>query len=344
MNGIEQWWLRVQFNREQQLLFLDVFFSLLKHGVGVTETLEMMSQSSNEGWAQAAKSTKETLRGVSVSDAMRDWFDPSIRMALKGPEETPKEYPRLGAQVVASFRQEKINHGAWLGQIMTPFVYVMLILGVYVFLSRSFYPVMAELLPITPGSISYWVNLIGLQVGTIWPYLLGGLLLVVVMGAYMLPRWVSPSRQTMDRYFPLSLYRVIQSAMAQQQISILMGSGSDLKTALSILKGNSNPHMGMYLSLMRAKMREGVSEANMLDVGLLHREDISYLELVSGSAGFVTAMEDLASKASLRASRSLSHAAAGLKTTLFAILCFLLLGAVGAISSLISEMSSMMYQ
>lgn len=341
---IEQWWLHEQFNREQQLLFLGVFFSLLKHGVGVTETLDKMSVADNKCWAEAAKSAnKKLFDGVSISDAFRDWFDRSLCIALKAPEKTT-QFAELGAKVVTSFRQEKINHGAWIGKLIVPCFYVPMILGIYALLSRIFYPIMAEISPIVPGGASYWVNLIGSVIAVSWPLFLLVLIAIVMAAYYLLPRWVSPLRQRMDQYLPLSLYRVVESAHVQQQISILMSSGSDLKTALSILADSAQPYRRMYITLMQERLPRGNNEANILDVGLLHKQDINYLDLVSGTQGFTLAMADIASTASQRATAQLQGATAVLRFALMGILCLLLFGLVKALTSPFSEITSMMYQ
>lgn len=320
---------RLTFGKTEQLNFLDNFFRLIADGIAMRDTLRLMSKTGSSLHKLVAQSMWKALReGRDISGCMRQWFHPVLVAAVGAAEQTD-HFAETGRQLVEQQRAQSSTIGVVLGSLGTPFLYVLVGLGLYVFFAQTIFKEFDAMTGSSswPGIAQFSYG-VGLHLSGWWYVYAAGLVLFIIGMMYIFPRWTGQLRQSFDRAWPFTLYRLLCSSRVMEALGMLTVAGHEFRVALTTIQQSASPYERMYLRSMRRRLREGYSLPKTMDVRFFPEGEMQHLKMLAEYHGLREVMVRMGSAMRESALKSILRMAMPIK-----VVCLLI--AAGSYGSLI---------
>ncbi len=120
-------------------------------------------------------------------------------------------------------------------------------------------------------------------IGFAWPFVVAGLIALVVLASMSMSRWTGPIRNRLDAHFlPYRLYRDARAAEFLATLaSVLKRRGNvslNMREGLELIRSRATPWLASHCAHMLSRLDEpGEHGAEVLDTGLLSRESYFYV-------------------------------------------------------------------
>lgn len=104
-------------------------------------------------------------------------------------------------------------------------------------------------------------------------YLVIGLIILLMVFTYRLPRGKGPFRSKLHKYVPgFRLYRRYVSCSFLLSLAAMLGSGMSFKEALTVIGDTSKGYLKHHTDAMLRKLNGGASASKAIEVGLMPKE------------------------------------------------------------------------
>lgn len=280
------------FTPKEQQVFLEDIASLVDDGVPARRAVEVIANIVTGRMAEVARSVLMRIaEGKFLADGLRGWFPDAIVEVVRAGEEggTLARTLHIAAQAVTR-KNTAIN--ALLNALTYPLVVVCLGLGVAVFINHS---VLAQFSTIKP--IAQWPEIgqnavaFAYFVQYWWWAVLVGLVALLLGIVWVLRVYVGDGRKWLDAIPVLSLYRQFTAGRVMEVLGLLISNGVIIKKALKIMQYNAAPYLSMHLMTMEYRLSGGKENiAEMLDTGLIGKQDLTRLKVIATGRGFEHAL------------------------------------------------------
>ncbi len=291
---------RMQFTKSLQKAFLEDLVSLVNDGVPASQAIETI-RDINYGISKdvAAEVSEQISKGAQLADGMKPWFTTAVVEIIRAGENSGMLIETLNAasKSIAS----DVNNGlAVLSAVMYPVFIVVLALVMIVFIKDSVLENFADikstvLWPVVGqdlfGLASFFEN---------WWWVLLIVVLAAFIGIVVSMRQVTGDlRKRLDVLPFFAVYRGVVAARFMQTLGLLVNNGVVLKKALEIMQIQAHPYLAWHLLMMEYRLSGGEDNiADVLDTGLVAREDLVRLRVVAIGKGFEPALLTLGQQAS----------------------------------------------
>ncbi|ADC73319.1 Type II secretion system F domain protein (plasmid) [Thioalkalivibrio sp. K90mix] len=207
--------------------------------------------------------------GGTLADAMVPWADSAeVAMIASGDRSGELQEALVEVSKLTRARHEMMAEAAQ--KLTMPMVMIAALFGLVYYIAITIVPTAQDLLPeehmpaFAGGYFAFGA----------WVLSYGPVVVVALVGAMIallvsLPIWAGPKRDRVDRWFPWTLYRSLQSAFFMITLSAMIRSGMPTAKALTELREYARPWMRRHLDRMLNSLRQGRRETEALDSGLL---------------------------------------------------------------------------
>lgn len=284
----------------------------------------------------------ETIEsGGSIGDAMAPWVDPGeVTMIASGEKAGTLEESLREAAALTRERTEMISLAA--SKLVMPAILILALLGFVYYIAATIVPTAKSLLPdefMPTFARGYFT--FGEYAMNWGPWIILAVILLTLVIAVTLPLWTGTLRDRADRFFPWTLFRVMQSAFFLLTLSAMLRSGMAPMTSLVELKRYAKPWMRVHLERMIVGLTEGKKETEALDTGMLLRDMSDRLFVYSQLPEFPVVMSAMGrdAVADLKAKiNTMTQTVAFMVMLLLAVFVLATVFALGETSFAISDM------
>lgn len=280
------------FTRTEQQAFLEDVSGLIQDGVPASQAVRAVADIAKSPTKDVAlEIMKKISQGKQIADGMQDWFPQPIVEIIRAGEEGGSLAENMTAASKALSQQSK-GVTSLVNSLVYPLVVVVMGLGVAVFVKHSVFVNFAEIKPINQwpsnGRILYGVATFMQN----WWWLV---ILIAIVFVFLLSRLLRELTGTLRSYLDnmpiLSLYRDGNAARFMETLGLLLVNGIVLKRGLIIMRNKASHYMSWHIYLMELRLsggRENIAE--VLDTGLVSKNDIMRLRLIAKGKGFEHAL------------------------------------------------------
>jgi len=273
-SGFELWFAKIQFGYQARVKFYQELAALLRSGMSKTDAIDLLALvASDEGRKKGdpvAVVLNQVLlgmrNGLSFGEAIRPWVPPDDRMILEATENSDDFPGQLEAYIGTTKKKKKIV-GTIIGGLTYPVFLFLMIYGMLLYFGMSVVPEMGRLLDPEKwtGAAAFLAFLGRFAESYAGPFLVG-VVVVLILIFFALPRWRGKARRIADKLPIFSLYRTYTGISFMVAIAALMRGGMPPINAVERILPTANPYVRERLNLIRRGMLNG------LDFGeALHR-------------------------------------------------------------------------
>ena|SRR3989338_9385769 len=280
------------FSRSEQQAFLEDLRSLIEDGVPVNQAVETIYQISKGPQKQVAKGILDQLsHGQPFAEGLTKWFPQAIVEIIRAGEESGTLAENMNAASRALQQQSKVGT-AFLSSLTYPVIVIIIGFLVAIYIRHSVFTNFEAIKPISqwPQNGKLLIVIADFVQHGWWALLL--LIGMIIIGiCYSLTHLTGTLRHTLDTLPLFSLYRNIIAARLMETLGLLLSNSIILKNALTILQHNATPYLAWHLLLIEFRLsggRENIAE--VLDTGLVSKEDILRLKVIAKGKGFEHAL------------------------------------------------------
>lgn len=280
------------FTVRQKQGFLEDIATLIEDGIPANRAVEIVQKSSTGLLTEVANSILGRLaEGKTFADGMEGWFPVTIVELVRSGEEGGTLLSSLQAAATALGQRSSIT-SSLITSLTYPAIVVCLAMIVAVFVNHSVFDSFAAIRPIAqwPDNGKTAVALATFIQNGWWLVILAFLGVIFSIG-YMLRTYIGHLRPTIDSLPLLSLYRRLVAARFMESLGMLITNGVVFKRSLRILQQNANPYLASHLMAMEFRLSGGKENiAEVLDTGLLDKNDLLRLRIIARGRGFEHAL------------------------------------------------------
>ena len=293
LDRLDEAFLKWQFRHSmaKQLTFIEDLFRLMGDGIPLSECLELIGRVASPLDRRIARWMLRKLdEGGSIMDAMAGIFRQDVLAAVAANYASGK-IAETGIQVLDRLREQWESRRGVVGQLLRPLLYLAVSLILYAGFSLEVWPrFLSEGVAMEMPAMAVFAHGVGQFILAWWPYLLGGVALVVATTGVALRTWANVLRRLADRIWPLSLYRGLWAANSLEELGTLMVAGQEVGAAFETVKAYGTRYSRMYLNMMARRLEEGYNLSEILDVGFLSDYDMARLRVLAEHQGLRTTM------------------------------------------------------
>ncbi len=307
------------FTRGQQKAFFEDLLMLSEDGVSMRDALGIMVETYDDNIAVLAQKLQDTLAaGKSLASGMQGWVPATILTILETGEKagTLNDALRACAQACS---ERSMNRRVWITALSYPLTIFVLALVVMLFIRQAVFASFIEIKPLAAWpALSQWLYHFADFIAHSWCFMLADVALLSVSCIILCTQYAGRLRSILDVLPPFSLYRQAVAAGLLQTLAILLQHGVMVKEAFILLTYGASPFLKSHLQRMQTALDNGtLSLADVLDSGLIERNDVLRLRVVANSRGMNFALSRLAKHAAERQQRNNHQAAKRLSVALF---------------------------
>lgn len=280
------------FSRADQQAFLEDVSALIDDGVPAGQAIRAVADIATGTAKEVAQNIlKKISEGRAIADGMEDWFPQPIVEIIRAGEEGGSLAENMSAAAKALSAQAK-GLTSLVNSLVYPFVVVFMGLGVAVFVKHSVFVNFAEIKPVNtwPSNGQVVFGMATFVQHWWWLVLLIAVAILFLIGR-LLRELTGGVRAYVDNIPVLSLYRDGCAALFMETLGLLLVNGIILKRALVIMRNKASHYMAWHIYLMELRLgggRENIAE--VLDTGLVRKNDILRLRLIAKGKGFEHAL------------------------------------------------------
>lgn len=268
--------------KEQQALLEDIAI-LVEDGVPLHHAVSIVRQSSSGMAVDVATSVLAKMsEGKLLSDGFVGWYPESIVAIIRvGEEGGTLPQSMLAAAAAMGHRNSAVV--SLINSLIYPLAVVVVGLIVSVFIKHSVFVSFAQIKPLEQWPNNGQVAMAFATFVQKWWWLVLCLLVgSIVFVARILRSYIGDGRSVIDNFPILSLYRKFIAARVMETLGLLISNGVVIKKALRILKQSANPYLASHLLTMEYRLSGGKENlADVLDTGLLDKQDVSRLRVIA---------------------------------------------------------------
>lgn len=232
--------------------------------------------------------------GGLLADVMSEWI-PSDEAGMLAGGEITGDVGNTFLQMASLTRQKTTLRGMLTTKLVPPALLIIAMLSMLYFISKRMVPAIEPMLPasMTPGVTKAYFAM-GNFVINYGP--IAGLLLLTTFVAIFLslPKWTGKGRDRVDRFFPWTLYRSIQSGFLLITVAAMSRSGMNMAEIIRKLVPYASPYMRHHLNRVELKLKTGERKpTEAMDTGLLPEKIIDRLEIYSVLPDFSEVMNSM---------------------------------------------------
>jgi type II secretory pathway component PulF len=280
------------FTSKEQQAFLEDVASLVEDGITPTQAVSVMRNVTTGIKADVAQNILMRLaEGKYLADGLRNWFPNAVVEIVRAGEEGGTLAKTLRVAAAAVTRKTFVIN-ALISALAYPLVVLALGLGVSVFLNHSILQQFATIKPINLWpTIAQNAVVFATLVQNWWWMVVILIIAGLFLLSYFLRTYAGNGRKLIDALPVFSLYRQFTAANFMEVLGLLASNGVILKKALRILQYNANPYLGAHLLTMEYRLSGGKENiAEVLDTGLLDKNDLMRLRVIAIGKGFEHAL------------------------------------------------------
>lgn len=299
---------RALFSSGEKQSFLEDLSTLVDDGVPANKAVEVIYKLSKGGTRHLAEAIMlKVSQGKAIADGMVGWLPLSVVELIRAGETggTLAENMRAAAE---SLGRKNDTVAALANSLTYPLVVILLGLSVLVYINNSIFTQFMAIKPLAQWPeqgrtlvalatfVQYWWWLCLL--------LMGGAAFAL---AKMLANTVGDVRiNVIDRIPLIAIYRQTAAARFMETLGLLISNGVVFKQALRIMQNQANPYLGWHLMIMERRLASGRANiAEVLDTGLVGKDDVVRLMAIADAKGFEHALVRLGRQSSARSAQTL---------------------------------------
>lgn len=315
MQNADRMLVRLQFGLDVRLALYKKLLTFYSQGIPPQDALKKIHRRMVQRKNPTALILKEWIdaqdRGSNLAQAVREWV-PSADVALIAAGEMGGNLDETLQEVITLNMQQHELTRAARSQLIPAAIWLLILWAVVFGISSELLPLFREstdekLWP--PSSRMYFD--FG-EFFTTW----GGPIVAALtgVGIYLyriMPSWVGERRDTMDRFLPFSLYRLIQGSALLITLAALTRSGIAPADAMARIAAFSTPYMRDHLRRMLNNMHTK-PEGEAIDTGLLPRDIADDIADFGEANGFNKAIDEMGRSIGERTTDSIKKTAGGI--------------------------------
>lgn len=289
---------RLQFTGSVRKNMYQSFVDYLGQGIPINDVVKLLSESIRKANAKSQMFQAKILddialqmsTGIDFAEAISVWIPMneamSIRAGMKSGDPVNGMMNTIDALGSASVMKSTL-----FSKLTYPGVLLSALVMLIYFFSTTIIPKIADVLdPSRWPDSAQPLYTMATFVQNQWFTVFIGMVVMIVLVVWTLPRIVGGPRRIMDIFPPYSFYKAFHGANLLISLAALMRSGIPLVDSLYELKKMSTPYIRSHLDKMIIKMSEGSSLGEALDTGLLSAEMMVSVHMMSHNANFQSAI------------------------------------------------------
>jgi len=292
MDVLKQFFYKLQFTGAMQQAFLEDLATLVEDGVPANKAVDVIYQVEEGVKQKVAQSIRQKIaQGRPIAEGMAGWFPIYVTELIRAGES--------GGTLTQNIRSAALSLGqktetiASLASSLTyPLVVIVSGCGVAVYLNHSVFNQFMAIKPLSQWPPSGQELVAFARVIQDGWWLIVSMIFAAGFGiSRLLTSYVGVFRPTIDTFPGANVYREVKAARFMETLGLLVSNGVSFKHALQIMLTESSPYVASHLLLMERKLARGRSNiADVLDTGMVNREDVVRLRAIADSKGFEHAL------------------------------------------------------
>lgn len=281
------------------------FLDYLQQGIAVNDIIVSLAESIKKAKARSHMFQVKILEdvamqmssGTTFADALEKWVPTNEAMSIRAGMESGNPVGGM-KNTIDSVGAASEMKSVIFNKLAYPTVLIFAFIGLIYFFSIRVIPSIAEVLDpsLWPDdsksvySLAMFVHDSGIYVGL-------GLVALCIVVIRSLPRYTGWLRKYLDMFPPYSFYKTFHSANMLISLAALMRSGVPFVDAMTQLAEHSDPFMQDHLEKMITNLADGLSLGEAMDTGLLSKEMMVSVHMMSNNANFQDAINEIGRQA-----------------------------------------------
>ncbi len=304
-NAIEKKWKefegKMNFGTEKRLELYGMLISMIRDGLPLDAALRRL----HERMAVRKRPTQHVLKtwirkldeGRPFSEAVRGYIPSEEMMLLSAGERANNIAIGMEEARNMTLAKKKII-GALSSSLMGPVVMLSVLMAMLIWFSTSILPVVAKVakgrdLPPHLTALFKTADFIRDN----WMFVVGGIVAVVVVAMWSLPRWRGRGRAIAEYIPPWSIYKIYASSTFMISLSALLKARMPLPEAIKYISDKSTPWMRDHLRAMQKRISRGMDYGSSMDTGMLNDDIADQIMIYAQVKDFDTAIKSVGQKA-----------------------------------------------
>lgn len=302
---------KIIFTKSKQKNFLEDVYHLVKDGVpmqGAIETLNEISTGINK--EMSSEVLKKISEGRSIAESLRDWFSPVVVEMIRNGEDGGTLLNSLSFSIKYLTGSNSFI-SSFVSSLTYPFVVFLLAMVLIVYLKGTIFVNFLAIKPLfTWPEIGRFVYNMASFIENYWGTIIISLMAFAAVIYYILLNFVGANRKFIDKLPFLHFYRDFSSVRFVGALGLLLSNSVTLKRSLALLKKNASKYIFWHISLMELKLSGGIDNvADVLDTGLIRKQDVFRLKAIAKTKGFDDALIRLSDDSLRRLTKEISFSA-----------------------------------
>jgi len=339
----EQWneyFLKIQFNRRQQKIFLEDLYSLIADNVAPSQAIDILCETTQGIRQIVAQHIDDALsQGRLLADGMRTWFCSVLVEIIYAGETSGTLIAAIEASLKTLSTQQNTRR-QFANNLIYPLMLFSLSCMLIIFIEHSVLRVFLHDAPPSkwPRAAQSLFSLAYLIQDGWWLFIF----FVFSSGffALRLLRDVSGDTRLFFDYWPLiSLYRDSAAAHFMQMLGRMLDNGVAAKKALIILQQDASPYLSWHIMNMEFNLsgnRDNI--ADVINTKLISHDDILRLKVIARTRGIAKALISLGDQTKARVRQKILFISRLLGASLVIASAALLMMMVSGLSSVLTKL------
>jgi len=311
------------FSKQEQIDFLEYMGCLLDAGIAPLSALVAI-QKSHQGkkYKTIVTDLLQGMReGKKITDSIVDWFPPEAIAMIEGYDRAGKISQGFldAAKTLAATAHKRSDFYA---ALIYPLFISIAALCLMIFLNRLL--IKGFLFDLSKGAdlemsrniLIY--NTISDFIENNWWKIILGFFIFIISSKIFLRNFTGKIRKYID-FFPLfSFYAEARSVYFLKRLELFLRHNVNLQRSLKLMLNKNTRHLKYYINCMLNKILTGNHKiSRILDVGLIHKDYIYYLEVMEIAQHLEKSIEKLIVLIEIRHAKILKRFSQMLRTLLF---------------------------
>lgn len=282
----------LSFGRAKQQAFLEDINSLIEDGVPAPQAvtaIEHTSEGVTKEVAQAILTAFAT--GKKMADGMEGWFPQSIIAIVRSGEGSGTLTNALSS-AAQSLSQSSSIVSSLLSSLIYPTIVLILACIVAIFLKHSIFNNFLAIKPLQawPENGKAFMAFAD-YIEKWWSVTIIAIIAITVVFSQILQKVVGDVRDFLDNFPPFSLYKMMVASSFMKVLGLLISNGVTFHSALNILQEQATPYLTWHIYMMQLRLSSGRDNiAEVLDTGLISKEDMARLLVIAQGKGLEHAL------------------------------------------------------
>lgn len=311
----------LSFTSKRQQVFLEDLAILISDGVPANRAVEMLATIYSGVSREVALEINQGIaEGKPLAETMRRWFNvSSVELIRAGEEGGTLEL--TVASAAESLKEKSGAIGAIISALTYPLVVILAGCFIMVYLNHSIISDFADIKPINQWPSIGRALIVVADFIQFWGWLVVALVIAsLFVIKYMMKNYVGELRRTLDALPIFSLYRQLTAGQLLETLGLLIANGVVFKTAVKVMQYHANPYLISHLIAIEHLLGSGRDNiAEVLNTGLVDKNDILRLRVIAEVKGFEHAMIRMGKHAAVEGNKSIRFIAKVTASVLLAV-------------------------